>query len=289
MHTLKIVETLLVEKLSSPVRLYDYLAQHTTILASRKATKKALGKTRVTLNGLPTKGAEFLKIGDQITVREEESIVKKIFPLTVNVLFEDEYLAIVEKPSGIPTSGNYYKTLLNALPFNLKKSTDKDALPTPLPIHRLDKLTSGLVVVAKTYTARILLGKMLENKEISKQYLAVVHGKINGFGLLNSPVEGKSALSSYRSLEHFETKRFGCATLIELSPITGRTHQLRIHLARLGFPIFGDKTYIMNKKTTMDKGLFLQAYLISFDHPILHSRIEFQIQQPNKFNWIKKN
>lgn len=285
---MKIIETFLVNNLSDDIRLYDYLAKVTETIPSRKGTKKALKKGRIYLNRISATGSEFLKSGDFIEITEEEPLVKKVFPLSIKVSYEDEFLAIVEKLAGIPTSGNYYKTLLNALPYNISISIEKDALPCPLPIHRLDKLTSGLVIIAKTYASRVELGKMLENREIHKSYRAIVHGEIHGFGLLNSPIDNKSALSSFRCSSTFETKRFGPATLLELSPITGRTHQLRIHLARLGFPIFGDKMYVMNIKTPMDKGLFLQAFSVEFIHPVTKTTIAISLQQPNKFNWIMK-
>lgn len=285
---MKIIECIVVNELTERARLYDYLAKKSTTILSRKGVKKALKKGRIHLNSSLSDGSEFLKIGDQIEITEEESIVKKVFPLKLHVCYEDEFIAIVEKPSGIPTSGNYYKTLLNALPYNLSMSEEKDALPCPLPIHRLDKLTSGLVIIAKTYSARIKLGERLEHQAIQKIYRAVVHGEMSGFGALTSPIDKKEALTTYRCLSSYETKRFGCATLIELSPITGRTHQLRIHLSRLGFPIFGDKTYIKDMKTTMDKGLFLQAYSLSFSHPISNKDIYFTLGYPNKFTWLLK-
>lgn len=286
---MKIIECIVVNDLSERTRLYDYLAKNSTTLLSRKGAKKALKKGRIQLNTFTVTGSEFLKIGDEINIIEEESIVKKVFPLKLHVCYEDEFLAIVEKPAGIPTSGNYYKTLLNALPFNLSISREKDALPCPLPIHRLDQLTSGLVIIAKTYSVRIKLGEMLEKHTIKKTYRAVVHGEINGYGLLDSLIDGKTAYTSYCCLASFETKRFGRATLLELLPITGRTHQLRIHLSRLGFPIFGDKTYKNYKKTTMDKGLFLQAFSLSFMHPVTNKKIQITIEEPNKFKWLLKN
>lgn len=285
---MKIIEALLVSNLSEDIRLYDYLAKVTETIPSRKGTKKALKKGRVYLNSKLAKGSEFLKPGDFIEITEEEPLVKKVFPLRINVCYEDEFLAIVEKPAGIPTSGNYYKTLLNTLPFNLTKSKENDALPCPLPIHRLDKLTTGLVIIAKTYASRIELGKMLENQEIHKSYRAIVHGKLQGFGVLTSSIDNKTALSHFRCLNTFETKRFGSATLLELSPITGRTHQLRIHMASLGFSIVGDKTYIGNTKTPMDKGLFLQSFSVEFKHPITKTVLIISLNEPNKFNWLKK-
>jgi len=283
---LKIIERITVKKLDEKIRLYDYLPKKITTIYSRKGVKKALKKERIFLNSTIGKGSEFLKTGDVIEITEEQPIVKKVFPLTLNICFEDEHLAIVEKPAGIPTSGNYYKTLLNALPFNLSISKAADALPCPLPIHRLDKLTSGLVIVAKTYSTRIKLGEMLERQEIQKKYLALIHGEIKGCGILNSSIENKQALTTFHCLNSFVTQRFGSATRIELSPITGRTHQLRIHLSRLGHPIFGDKLYAGQKKTTMDKGLFLQAYRVVFTHPISYSTVDIQLGVHKKFEWI---
>lgn len=271
------------ETIPDKTRIYDYLPGKLEIITTRKGVKKALSKGRIRLNGKVASSGNYVHKGDKIELLESEVHPNKLFTLKINIHYEDDWMAIVEKPAGFPTSGNYYKTLHNCLAFNLKKSSQKDALTSPLPIHRLDSATGGLVIVAKTYDARIKLGKSLENKQITKHYKAIIQGYLNASGILNTPIGDKKALSTFKSISSIPCKKNGALTLMELSPITGRTHQLRIHLARAGHPIYGDKLHGDINNTKKNKGLFLFAYRLVLKHPIHDTLVDLAIDLPPKF------
>jgi 23S rRNA-/tRNA-specific pseudouridylate synthase len=176
-------------------------------------------------------------------VLEYRGAVTKEYKVALKVHFEDEDLAVVEKPPGLATSGNQWKTLQNALPSNIQHSGRKDALSVPLTVHRLDAKTHGLVLVAKTASARIQLGRLFEARKVQKTYTAILQGKLTGEGAFNAPIEGKEALTFYKVLSHFQHVKDDWNSLVELSPVTGRKHQLRIHCAQSGHPIVGDVKY----------------------------------------------
>lgn len=265
------------------IRLYDYLVGKSAIYPTRKGVKKALSRGSIELNGRLAQGFEFLVEGDRVVISPPKSMVTREYFCDVDILFEDEHLALVNKPAGLITSGNFFKTLVNCLPNNLTRSKESDALVDFQPIHRLDRATSGLVIVAKTQNARWLLGEMMENRMFTKFYRAFVHGSLNGNAALTFPLDDKDCVTHIWALENFGHQKFGAITELKLSPITGRTHQLRRHLAGIGCPIVGDKSYVAERKTVMDKGLFLQAYALKFSHPITNALIDVSLDAPRKF------
>lgn len=193
-------------------------------------------------------------------------------------------MAIINKPAGISVSGNQYKTIVNALGFNLKVSNQKDALNWPLPVHRLDNQTSGLLIIAKTVMARIKLGRAFENKQIKKKYQAIVIGKTDPKGSVNYKIGEKEAFSEYKTLQTVKSLKNDYLSLLELIPSTGRTHQLRIHCAKaLGTPILGDKIYGKPNLILKHKGLFLCAVALDFVHPITTEELKIRIATPHKF------
>jgi 23S rRNA pseudouridine1911/1915/1917 synthase len=280
-------EILVTELTSTPIRLYDYLNGRSKIYPTRKSVKKALSKGKIQLNGLMAKGAEFLKTGDIIVVLPPESNVTRNYWMDIHIVYEDEFLAIVDKPAGLITSGNYLKTLVNVLPNNLMLSNQPDALVDFQPVHRLDRATSGLVIIAKTRIARYVLGQMMEEHRIQKKYRAIVHGKLWTQGALTSSIDGKMARSEFKVLSNFKSVAFGDLMFMELSPVTGRTHQLRRHLMEIGCPILGDKHYA-SLRTVMDKGLFLQAFRLGFTHPVTQESINVELPLPKKFERLMK-
>lgn len=279
----QIIATHIVENETSEIRVSDYLIGIFEQLPSRKSIKKALKRKELLLNGTIAVSGTFVNLGDKFELLESQRAVPKVFPLDLNVIYEDDFLAVINKPAGYPVSGNMYKCIYNALTHNLKQSTQNDALNWPQPIHRLDAATSGLLVIAKTTSVRIKLGDMLSKKEITKIYHAVVQGFLQTKGELNSEIDGKKCTSSIKTLHIEQSKHNGHLTLMELSPITGRTHQLRIHLSRLGFPIAGDKQYGRTGNTIKHKGLFLAAVQLKFNHPISGELLKINIERPKKF------
>lgn len=208
---------------------------------------------------------------------------KLIFPLTV--LFEDEYLAVIDKPAGILVSGNTFKTIANALAQNLQKSKLPDAT-TPHPVHRIDYATTGVLLVGKTTSSIRALNKAFENKAIRKTYYAVTIGKMKKEAEITSAIDGKESHSNYEVCESVPSKRFTQLNLVKLDPKTGRRHQLRKHLASIGHPILGDKEYGQEGLILNGKGLYLHAYSLSFKHPISNEEVVFKADLPQRFNKI---
>lgn len=251
-------------------------------LPSLKSVKKALKKNLLLLNDQPAQTASYVNNGDVITLIAERKGPKKVFPIKIPVIFEDDYLAVVHKPAGIPVSGNYYKTLENAVVQQLIPSKLPDALALAKPVHRLDTPTSGLVLFAKTAQSIQYLGQQFEKKEVSKTYHAMVHGKTASAAYIQTYIDGKESITTWKTLETIPILNDHCLSLISLKPYSGRTHQIRIHMAFTGHPIVGEKKYAENKLFT-GKGLFLCATKLVFKHPTNPSEVSFEIPLPQKF------
>jgi len=224
-----------------------------------------------------------VQFGQTIDLLETPQSQPKIFELPLEILFEDHHMAAIHKPAGFSVSGNAYKTIYNALPFNLKKSTEPDALPWPTPVHRLDNQTSGILLIAKTKIAQIALGNQFENHTILKKYCAIVIGKVLTNGKIKTPIEDKIAKTDFEVVCKVNSLRFAHLSLLNVFPKTGRTHQIRIHLATIGHPIFGDKLNVEEKMLHRGKGLFLCAQEILFLHPKTSVEINLKIEIPHKF------
>ncbi len=279
----KIIEEQLVHGLEGAQNVYEYLPGKLICIPSRKGVKKAFGRRQILINGKVAKSFDSVSNNDQIQVLEYLGTVSKVYDLSLNVLFEDDFLAIVEKPPGLPTSGNKWKTLQNAIPGNVKSSSHADSLSVPLTVHRLDAKTHGLVIIAKTSTSRIRLGELFEQRKVQKTYTAIVQGEIKGEGIFESEVDHKHALTHYRAKESFAHVQDKWNTIIELSPVTGRKHQLRVHLSEAGHPIVGDVKYSSKSDVLKGKGFFLSANRIEFEHPFTNEKIIVAVDLPNKF------
>ena len=271
------------ENVEPDQRITDYLPGIFPLLPTKSSVKKAIKKRLISANDQVCESALFIVAGQIITFYPEIN-KQKVFECKLEVIFEDEHIALINKPAGFPVSGNAFKTIQNALPFNLNISNEEDALAFPLPVHRLDAQTSGLLLIAKTQMARINLGNQFEKKEVKKKYQALVIGLTPVDGNMEFPVDGKEAQSEFYLLKVEPSLKFEYLSLLELIPVTGRTHQLRIHCKESGFPILGDKLYFNEGKQLKGKGLFLCSVFISFEHPKTNEKLSFQIPHPDKFD-----
>jgi 23S rRNA pseudouridine1911/1915/1917 synthase len=221
--------------------------------------------------------------GQRIDLLEAAAEIK-VYEMKIPVVYEDDHLAILNKPGGIPTSGNQFRNLENTLPYNLKPSPEPDAYRLPRAVHRLDSATCGLVVVAKTARARMELGRQFEERKVEKKYQAVVIGEIAAEGEFRSEIDGKQAFTRFRRVQVSPSLRFGHLSLVDLFPETGRTHQLRIHLSGTGFPVLGDKLYGEEGLIFRGKGLFLCSVQLDFFHPVSKEKLVLKISPPAKFH-----
>jgi len=264
------------------LRLDRYALRAFPVLPSRKQARKALKANELRLNGEPVESSRFVQPGDTLTLEISDTPRLPVLQLALDVPYVDPWLAVVRKPPGIHVRGNHAKTLQRALRANLPASMALDALPDPSPVHRLDFRTSGLVMVARTAAARAALGGLFERREIDKRYQAIVIGRLEGTGRVDSPVEGREASSRYAARAHVRSLHCDWLTVVDLFPETGRTHQLRRHVTALGHPILGDDLY-HNGKIYRGNGLFLCATEQRFIHPFTKEPITVSIAPPPKF------
>lgn len=264
-------------------RLSDYLCGVFAQLPSRKSVKNAIKKGAIYVDGKKGRTGDWVELTQVIELLDLDTAPTKILKLPIEVLYEDDVLAVIFKPAGIPVSGNQFRTVENALLHNIKPSSHVDALKKPRVVHRLDAPTTGLLLVAKTKQARIHLGNQFEAKTIQKQYQAIVIGQPATQGVIDFPIEGKAAISDFECIETVDSLKNGKLSLLNLYPKTGRTHQLRIHLSQLGFPILGDKLYGIEGLILKHKGLFLTAVRLDFEHPTKAERQVVDLPTPYKY------
>ena len=264
-------------------RVVDYCSEVFKVLGSRTAVKKAIAAGRLKLNGqVPHLGAT-VRPGDFLELEGTGVRSVREMRIDVEIVYEDEHLIVANKPGGIAVNGNRHKTLENALSARNKDNRQPDALPRPIAVHRIDVPTCGLVLLAKTKTAQIELGKAFQQNRVQKTYLAVVHGQATEKGAIHTPVQNKKAETHYELLETVPSRVFGGLSLLKLRPVTGRTHQLRIHLEGEGHLIVGDKQYAGEQRTILGKGLLLCACELSFLHPLNGTKVQVEIDAPAKF------
>ena len=269
-------------------RLSDYLCGVFVQLPSRKSVKTAIKKGAVYVDGKKGHTGDWVKSDQEIQLIDLDKAPSKILKMPMEVLYEDAYLAVLFKPAGIPVSGNQFRTVENALLYNIQPSTELDALKQPRAAHRLDAPTSGLLLIAKTKQARINLGAQFEAKTIQKRYQAIVIGAAPKQGEIKLPIEGKASLSVYECLQTVDSLKSGQLSLLNLYPKTGRTHQLRIHLSALGFPILGDALYGTEGLILKHKGLFLTAIELNYQHPISGKEQSIVLPTPYKYEALLK-
>lgn len=278
-----IIESHKVTSENIPIRLLDFCLQNFESINTRAGIKKLIKKGFVKIDGMEVSGGQWLVSDQKVELYSGYPSQHKVFEMKLDVVYEDDEIAVIYKPAGIEVSGNKFKTIQNALVFNLKPSKQKDILSRPVPVHRLDYPTSGLLICAKTHQAAVNLGRQFEEKTIEKTYVAIVNGKTENEGRIEFDIDGKQAETLFKSLKTTSSIKAGHISLLKLNPLTGRTHQLRKHLASIGHPIVGDGLYNTNFPLLKGKGLFLSATEIHFYHPISKSKIELETAIPHKF------
>ena len=266
---------------------------------SRSRAAELLENGKVKVNGtLATKKTK-LKNGDTVSVEVPDPIVYDVTPenIPLDIVFEDNDILVVNKPKGMvvhPAAGNYSGTLVNALMYHCGDSVSGiKGVMRPGIVHRIDKNTSGLLMVAKNDNAHRQLASQIKEHSFKREYEAVVYGNIKeDSGTINLPIarhpvkrKQMAVVEGGReAITHFEViERFQGFTHLRLRLLTGRTHQIRVHLSFLGHPVAGDEVYGPKKVITSLKGQCLHAKKLGFVHPVTHEYMEFDSRLPDYF------
>lgn len=267
---------------------------------TRSAIQKLIKSGNITVNNKVKKSSYLLKEGDRVLINIPEARPIEIFPedIPIDILYEDNDLAIVNKVQGMvvhPAPGNYSGTLVNALLFHIGDLSMTNGLIRAGIVHRLDKDTSGLLIIAKNEITHYELTKQFKDRSVLKEYITLVHNKVKEDGKINKPIgrnpknrkkmavvqNGKEAITSYQVL-----KSYNKYTLLKIDLKTGRTHQIRVHMADINHPIVGDPVYSSGKNEfKIDKQL-LHAFKIGFIHPKREEYMEFEKDVPEDFENI---
>ena len=257
-------------------------------LATRTHAKNATKRGELRVNGEERPPNYRVKPGDRLVFTGAPRPPPPIYAVPIEVPWEDDHMAVVVKPPGLVVSGNRHRSLEHALLPHLAPSAEPDALPWPRPVHRLDLRTGGLVMVARTARTRALLGDVLKARSASKRYRAVLLGRLEGSGTVDLPVDGRASLSRYEVVQHCRSLRTDWLTTVNLWPVTGRTHQLRQHMAHLGHPVLGDEVYGTQGCILRGMGLFLWSLELELVHPITGDPLRVCIPEPPKYESLRQ-
>ena len=265
---------------------------------TRSAAQRMIAEGDILLNGGPAKANQKLKINDRVTVMLRPAAEVDIVPenIPIDIVYEDNDIAVIDKPKGMvvhPAPGNPSGTLVNALMYHLSGLSGIGGELRPGIVHRIDKLTSGLIVVAKNDMAHTSLAAQLKEHSARRTYIAIVDGNIKeDSGTVDAPIgrhpvdrkrmavvkDGREAVTHWRVLE-----RYGVYTLIEARLETGRTHQIRVHMAHIKHPVAGDVVYGSAKPRLGLDGQALHAARLELTHPATGERMTFKAKVPEYF------
>ena len=276
------------------IRLDLYIARRCPEL-SRTQAQRLIGEGRVDVNGIPGKPSLKVFAGDRIVVNVPAAHTSDLTPedIPVRIVYEDDDLLVVDKPAGLtvhPAPGHPTHTLVNAVLSHLPGLPETGDRLRPGVVHRLDKDTSGLIIIAKNSRAHLNLSDQFRQRSVGKTYLALVEGKLEPpDGVIEAPIgrdrshrermavvdeeHGRAARTGYHVVRHV-----GGHSLLEVKPETGRTHQIRVHLAAIGHPVAGDRVY--GAKASGFPRQFLHAHRLAFNLPSNGRRVEFESPLP---------
>jgi len=274
------------------VRLDKYVCQQLPEL-SRSRVQKLIADGHITVNGRPAKPGLKLNIGDRLKVAVPPAPNEQVLPedVPLNIIYENDDLLVVDKPAGLtvhPVPGHPGHTLVNALLAHFPHLADTGDALRPGIVHRLDKDTSGLMLVAKTGKAQEHLAGQFKSHSVTKAYMALVKGRLTPENGIIEAAIGRDPRHRQRmavveggreaSTEYQVIKYIGGYTLVEVRPRTGRTHQIRVHLSAIGFPVVGDKIY--GVKAPFLSRQFLHACRLGFSLPSTGEYVEFKSDLP---------
>ena len=276
-------------------RLDKYLSEHLDY--SRSIVTKMIEQNDIVVNGNPTKASYKIKLGDTIEIIKEYVATTDIepTPMELNIVYEDEHIIIINKPNGVvvhPGSGNETNTLANGLLYYTQNLSDLNGEERPGIVHRLDKDTSGLMLIAKTNQSHTILSEEFKKHNVKREYVALLNGilphnkaKIDapiGRDKQNRKKMAVTAENSKNAITHLTVlKRYKKHTLVSLELETGRTHQIRVHMNYIGYPVFNDPVYA--HQVIKEYGQFLHSKNIDFVHPITKEKMHFESDLPAYF------
>lgn len=291
---------MVVKVVENNIRIDKYLSNNTDL--SRTLISKMIDNGYILVNDKPTKNNYKVKENDIIKIDESFKEETNIEPeeMKLNIVYEDNDIMIVNKPSGMvvhPGNGNYSGTLVNGLMYYTNSLSDINGEIRPGIVHRIDKDTSGLIIIAKNNKTHEILSDYFKNKTITRTYIALVKGEIStNSGTIDAPIgrsdkdRKKMAVTSKNSknaITHFTIlKRYKGYTLIKCKLDTGRTHQIRVHMNYIGHPVYNDPVYTNDKCS--DFGQFLHSYSMEFIHPITKEKMYFECPLPEYFTEFLK-
>lgn len=287
------------DKLSEKKRIDTYISEEKEDF-SRSKVQRLLEEKKIRVNGKNVKSSYKLQENDVIEILEEEPVEVdiKAQDIPLDVLYEDNDIIVINKPKGMvvhPANGNLDGTLVNAIMAKCKESLSGiGGEIRPGIVHRLDKDTSGAIIVAKNDEAHVNLSNQIKNHEVTKTYIALVRGIIKeNEATIKMPIarskqdrkkmavdpKGKEAITHFEVLDRFEKKY----TLLKINIETGRTHQIRVHMSHIGFPLIGDGVYSNGKNEFGIKGQCLHAWKLDFKHPITGGKMHIEAKLPKYF------
>ncbi|KYH29792.1 MULTISPECIES: RluA family pseudouridine synthase [Clostridium] len=268
---------------------------------SRSYIQKLIEEEKIKVNDKIKKSNYKLRLNDVITVNipETQELVVEPENIPLNILYEDEDIIVVNKPQGMvvhPAPGNYNGTLVNALLYHCKDLSGINGVARPGIVHRIDKDTSGILVVAKNDRAHKKLAEQLKEHTMKREYIALLEGRLKSDeGTIDKPIGrnpkdrlkmgvvegGKKAVTHYKVLERYEKN-----TLVKCILETGRTHQIRVHMSYIGYPLVGDPIYGFKRSKFSLNGQMLHAKKLGFIHPSSGEYMEFESDLPDYFKEV---